>query len=241
MKLSWVRRSVVALAAALAVTAGIAPGAAHATGGQPQVFPPGSSPYGKSYREWSARWWQWAYSVPASVNPLFDETGAKCGQGQSGKVWYLAGVFNASGTASRECDVPEGKALLFPILNDEFDNKICIEPNSHFSVKTLRSQAKQALDSATNLTAQVDGVSIDPTPFRTTSPTFNIKMPEGNIAQELGCVEGAGTYAPVVGDGWYIMLKPLSHGVHTVSFSGEVTDGPFAGFALSISYTLHVG
>jgi hypothetical protein len=37
------------------------------------------------------------------------------------------------------------------------------------------------------------------------------------------------------------MLRPLSAGVHTVSFAGQVPSGPFAGFALSIDYTLNVG
>ena len=30
-------------------------------------------------------------------HPLVDETGAKCGVGQSGQVWFLGGPFNNSG------------------------------------------------------------------------------------------------------------------------------------------------
>ena len=41
----------------------------------PGVLPANSKPYGKSYAEWSALWWQWAYGLPATGHPLFDEVG----------------------------------------------------------------------------------------------------------------------------------------------------------------------
>ena len=37
-----------------------------------RVFPPDALPFGKGYDEWSAEWWQWVFSIPASVNPLLD-------------------------------------------------------------------------------------------------------------------------------------------------------------------------
>ncbi len=30
----------------------------------PGVLPVNSKPYGMTYGEWSAKWWQWAYSIP---------------------------------------------------------------------------------------------------------------------------------------------------------------------------------
>src|SRR5213594_853400 len=59
----------------------------------PDVFRPGSSPYGVSYGAWSARWWQWALSIPKATNPILDTTGANCAQAQSGPAWFLAGTF----------------------------------------------------------------------------------------------------------------------------------------------------
>ena len=90
---------------------------AFAQGGNPnpRVLPVHSSPFGSTYGEWSARWWQWVLSVPAATNPLNDTTGAQCAQGQTGKVWFLAGTF--VGPVTRTCTVPQGKALFFPILN----------------------------------------------------------------------------------------------------------------------------
>ena len=52
-------------------------------------------------------------------------------------------------------------------------------------------------------------------------------------------ITAAGTYAPIVGDGIYIMLAPLAAGEHTVHFHGRLPD--FGNFTLDILYHLTVG
>src|SRR5258706_8430346 len=90
----------------------------HAQGANPGVAPPQSNPYGASYGEWGSRWWQWAYSLPVSQNPLFDETGAFAANGQPYKqVFFLAGVYNSTGQAERTITVPAGTALFLPVVN----------------------------------------------------------------------------------------------------------------------------
>jgi hypothetical protein len=231
-------RAIVAFVTVVALAIGLSPTGANAASSRSPVFPPSSTPYRQSYNEWTARWWQWAWSVPARVNPLLDETGKNCGQGQSGQVFYLAGVINVSGSATRDCKVPQGKALFFPILNNEFDNFVCVDPDTHFTVKQLRAQAKAQMDGATALSATIDGTAIDVGGFRFTSPRFNITLPSKNLANALGCNDVAGTYGPAVGDGYYLMVKPLSRGTHTVSFSGSL---PAFNFTLNITYHLSVG
>src|SRR6267378_5783893 len=70
----------------------------------------------ESFKELSTEWWQWALSIPTSVNPLLDATGGKGVVGQRGSVWFLAGVFGG-GTATRDCQVPDEKRLFFPVIN----------------------------------------------------------------------------------------------------------------------------
>ena len=50
------------------------------------VFSPTSSqPYGMSYAEWTAKWWQWFISIPGDNNhPINDATGASCSRNQAG-------------------------------------------------------------------------------------------------------------------------------------------------------------
>ena len=50
------------------------------------VFPADSKPYGLTYDEWTAKWWQWGYSIPKDINPAYDDTGKNCAQKQNGPV-----------------------------------------------------------------------------------------------------------------------------------------------------------
>jgi len=38
------------------------------------IFPVDSNPYGTSYADWTAKWWQWAFSIPKENHPLLDKT-----------------------------------------------------------------------------------------------------------------------------------------------------------------------
>ena len=40
-----------------------------------ELFTPESIPFGLTYNEWTARWWQWAYSIPSDVHPAYDDSG----------------------------------------------------------------------------------------------------------------------------------------------------------------------
>jgi len=209
----------------------------------PQVLPPHAAPHGHTYGEWGARWWQWALAQPAAVNPLFDTTGAYCGQGQLGPVWFLAGAFG--GTFVRSCSVPAGKALFFPVVNQEWDNFVCVEPDSTLDVAGLRAFAKSVIDLTSGLAVTVDGASVQglgtglTTSYRVTSPVFSYTLPPANVVLALGCADAApGTYTPIVDDGVYLMLAPLPAGPHIIRIQAE---NPAFGFFLDVTYNLVVG
>jgi hypothetical protein len=60
-------------------------------------------------------WVRWAESLPWLDGPIKDQTGEHCADGQDGPVWYLAGT--AGGPVVRQCDIPAGKQLFFPLIN----------------------------------------------------------------------------------------------------------------------------
>jgi hypothetical protein len=204
-----------------------------------RVLPPQSMPYGLSYGDWSVRWWQWAYGLPVAGHPLFDESGADCAAGQSGPVWFLGGVFNVSGTATRdECTVPAGKALFFPIINVEWDN-ICPPVDPPLTEAELAATAASWMDLATDLVCELDGRPVQNlSAYRFTAGPFSVHMPTGNIWDFFGCDAPAGTYAPLLPDGIFVMLAPLSAGPHTLHFKGTI--GAPVNFTLEITYHLTV-
>ena len=204
-----------------------------------QILPLDSSPYGNTYGEWSARWWQWALSIPAATNPVLDETGAHCAEGQSGPVWFLAGSF-FGGTFERTCTVPPDKALFFPIVNAAFGAAVfdCepTQPGVPCNITALRAAAAASMDPVT-IEASIDGVPVPQLrDFRVQSPVFSVTLPEGNVV-----AVPSGTYAPMVSDGYWLMLAPLSAGAHTIHFKNEITGGPFAGTATEVTYHLTIG
>ncbi len=203
----------------------------------PRVLPPHSRPYGKSYAEWSAKWWQWVLSIPASVNPNLDPTGEFSDQGQSGPVWFIAGNFG--GDVTRSFNVPAGKALFFPIVNQEWDNYLWLDPDTNSTIEEMRAILRDSIDGAINLACEVDGVPIRglknvlTTRYRVESVPFAITLPPDNLYQAVGCLDCfPGTYSPAVGDGVYLMLAPLSVGEHTITFHAEV---PAYGFTLTVT------
>jgi hypothetical protein len=195
----------------------------------PGVAPVNSSAYGKTYGEWSAEWWRWCFSLPADHHPLFDT--ADCSAGQSGHVWFLGGTFTAVtgedgttiGEATRECAVPSGTALFFPILNTECAT---VEGNGETEEElrdcvTFLGSGVENPDS--NPQCTIDGVAVrDLNSFRVQSPLYTYgPLPDNNLLQAFGLDAPAGTESLSVSDGIYVMLAPLSKGQHTIHFSGS--------------------
>jgi hypothetical protein len=199
------------------------PFTASAKNPNPGVLPPNASPNGSTYGEWSARWWQWALGQPADVNPVLDTDGKFCNQGQAGPVWFLAGTF--CGDAERNCTVPTGKMLFFPIYSCPyigFPTDLNDTPK-----KALKEAAKCVTEwlQQGSLTAEVDGTSIgDLGSYRKKSPIFEVKLPVDNVAgitadQCPATKRGDLLCRPNAADGVYLMLAPLSRGEHVIHFS----------------------
>ncbi|MEU0160013.1 signal protein [Streptomyces sp. NPDC006261] len=65
--------------------------------------------------ELQGRWWTWAASEPEEANPVADEDGSACDRNQPEDVWFLAGT--SGGEVKRACTVPEGRPIVFPLVN----------------------------------------------------------------------------------------------------------------------------
>ena len=202
------------------------------SGGNPGVVPPNTNAHGTTYGEWGARWWLWALSLPADANhPLFDETGIDCGRGQSGPVWFLGGVFNVSGTATRDlCIVPPGTTLFFPVLNVLFSTAT----GDGATEAVLRAGATAFTATAIDLACEVDGSAIKNLQgYRAQSPLFTYgPLIDNNI---FGLASGL--TSPAISDGYFLMLSPLSPGPHTIHFHGTFPTCPFT---LDVTYNLTV-
>jgi len=182
----------------------------------PGILPPQSAPHGQTYGEWAAKWWQWAFSIPADRNPLTDTTGEFAGEGQSGSVWFVAGTFGDS--VERSYTVPAGKTLFMPVYNWIFGASVwdCepTMPGVPCDVPTLQANAAEQTETAAILDVFIDGVVVQNVwAYRAMSPgPFPIVYPENSV---LGV--DAGVYCPNVTDGYWLMIAPLPTGQHVIS------------------------
>jgi hypothetical protein len=174
----------------------------------------------------SVKWWQWLASIPENKNPILDDH--PCDVKQFGSFFYLVGTFG--GSAERQCTIPKDKGIFFPIINvvSTFDKN---DPNSN-TINKVRKQASDFIDGATNLQASVDGVSISHiNKLRAQSPPFKLKVPENNA---FGIPPD--TYI-AISDGYWVALKPLIVGQHTIHFSANI---PANNFNVDVTYHVTV-
>lgn len=172
--------------------------------------------------EWSRRWWEWALSFENDLSPVADRTGVQCGNRQSGDVFFLAGTYGTARTV-RTCRVPADKYLFFPLINYVFTPTRTGMP----TCAQVTRDAERITDGAELLVLEVDGVRYgDLQRHRQVSPEcFNgwARHPSG------------ARLFPSASNGYYVMLKPLSRGLHTLNFGGALPR-----MSQAVSYTLIV-
>ena len=176
----------------------------------------------RSLSEWSVAYLQWIASFPRDNSPVSDATGALCAAKQDGDVWFLA---TSDGTAPvvRACSVPAGKSVFVPIAvtMERSGNK---EPD-------CASMARIAADTLSHhvsrLSMAIDGQAVDNlASYRVaTADCFALGL------RQVPRVAARGTVA----DGYYVMLKTLAPGPHTIVVSSR-----FDSTALSTTYRLDV-
>jgi hypothetical protein len=198
----------------------------------PGVFSIDAKPYGVTYAEWTARWWQWVTSLPKEDNPNYDYTGEKCAKGQEGPVWFLGPTFG--GSAERTCTMPAGKSILFPILTSSCD--YITYPNIKTESDLLECAMKGNEEGV--MEASVDGVKLkDLQNYRIQSGLFNITIPENNV------FGGPSGISEAMVDGFFVFLEPLTPGRHEIHFAGSVVDNPTTGvqsYSTDVTYHLIV-
>jgi hypothetical protein len=177
-------------------------------------FPEEDKPYGLSYGQWTAKWWEWCFSSPMSTNPLTDDTGEYSHFNQSGPVWFLCGTFGENKFPNRNCKIPRGKGILFPVINYIFvldsDIRTDYEVTQH---------VKRDIDDIVKLEATIDDWAVPA--FRVASDPliFHINIREEN---KLGFPVGVNRASA---DGYWIFLRSLPPGEHRLFFHGSCSGG----------------
>lgn len=179
---------------------------------KPKVASPNERYQGKTYNQWSAAWWQWNMELPLAGHPSIDSPDFDVRAGQRGNVWFLAAPF---GTVERTCTIPKNKSLFIGLLDAEASDLEGLGT-------TVVEQSVAAMDLANHIVVStlfctIDGVSVNHlNRYRKLSRQFEFTAPTPWI---FGGTGGEGT---AVGDGYYVLIEPLSKGQHTIHYGGLI-------------------
>lgn len=177
-----------------------------------EILAPGSSVAGKTIGEWTGEWWNWAHSFGAGENPLVDAGGILATENQTAPVFFVGGT--VGGKPIRTYDVPDDKYLLIPLVAANYALSGGEDP------LWARDQVRQVIDDTASLNFSLDGVpvpQVDLFTHREESGFFTDVIAPGNYSGDP-----SGAWADSFADGYWLMLEPLSAGVHQIRFGGNV-------------------
>lgn len=198
----------------------------------PGIYSKDSAPFGISYGDWLAKYFQWFIQIPADIHPREHYTPDSCSIDQSGPVWFLTDILK--GAEERTCTIPSEKAIFLPILTGvSWDDKSNPLPKSEQDV----INGATAGNEYAVISAMLDGREIkDLKSYRAQSSWFNITVPDNNVFNNKPGVWKA------IADGFFLFVEPLPPGNHTLQFTVSVLNPIVSeyNYAATLKYNLEV-
>jgi hypothetical protein len=194
------------------------------------VFTANDKPYNMTFSDWAREWWQWHLSISdikenkSLAHPRDSYSSEKCSWNQNdGPVWFLPDGADRSDLSIpeiRECNVPEGKALLVQIVGSG-----CSTGEGLKNDQELLDCAVWVLPTA-EFSASIDGIEVmntknDPNDRK----EFYVKPFKTNLTyveRSYYPVE-PGTYDGMVA-GYYLFVPPLPVGKHEIQFKESAVE-----------------
>lgn len=183
------------------------------------LFPIKYRPYGLTYGEWSAKWWQWLLSIPRSASPAIDTTGEKTKSSQCDQnVFFLCQTVESlrgRKAQDRTISMKAGKSIFIPIIN-----WISIMGIDGQSDEQLLIVAKDRMNVVSELQVNINGVKITESfeQYRAQSPFFEVMLPEDNIFHLTSGLRRT------VADGYWLFLKPVYKDIRLTTY-GSCSSG----------------
>jgi hypothetical protein len=184
------------------------------------LFPVQSHPYGFSMDTWAENWWRWEMSIPSDQNPLF-HTDFDCSTNQTGPVFFIPPVAVGSQNLVRSCTVEHGKALAFS-LSTVLNDYPCPDPTfqpapgqSLFNFLLTGAMAGNA--DVAEIDVTLDGVPLnDVLSYHVDSKDLFFFKGDLSLQTTLdSCITGG--FQPAAVDAFFVLVKPLPPGHHTIT------------------------
>jgi hypothetical protein len=179
-----------------------------------------SCPYGVTYGQWTVRWWNWFMSAPKYTNPILDKTGRFASVNQpSDYVWFLAGKLGDGkrDIPNRFCKIPGSRSILFPVINCEAN---CVEYPELANEIDIINKVERDENTIVLKECLVDSKPVPAQRIKSDPVVFDLKIVKDNA---IGIEGPRRTIASA--DGYWVFLKSLSAGKHSIEFHGSCENG----------------
>ena len=195
-----------------------------------EQFSKTDSPYGRPYYDWVANWWNWTLSIPTD-----EETDRFSGLSDNGCLIHDEGSVvmlvdtAAGGYITQKCEIPSNKAIFLTIWTGVCNTQDTDIKNA--TSKGLSECARKQDLGRIYGEVKIDNIpvgKVDVTDYTTNlieniteiyTNQFNLTLPEDSH----GVVPKVGTF-PAVAHGWFVFLKPLPPGEHTIFYKNSVEE-----------------
>jgi hypothetical protein len=193
------------------------------------VFHKDELPFGKPYEDWVQDWWRWNAAIPGDPETTF--AGVKengCLINKEGPVAMLIDPA-IGGVLHQRCEISSNQGILFPAWSAECDGSVKGWQNKSF--QELSKCARDLDLGKVTVKTWVDNkplAQVEAEDYKTINlinatelytKAFNITTPENSQLQ----MDYPGIYPGAV-HGWFIFLKPLPAGEHSVRYVNDVRE-----------------
>ena len=154
------------------------------------------------------------------MNPVLDESGKFASVNQPSRhVWFLAGKIGSENKniPKRTCNIPASRSILFPVINCEANP---LESPELVTKRDLMDHVSNDENTIVLKESFVDDKYVTPQRVKSDPEVFEVELDVNNA---FGVVGGGKTFAAA--DGYWVYLKPLPPGKHSICFRGSCEYG----------------
>lgn len=159
-------------------------------------------------------------STPRFMNAVIDESGKFAPVNQPlDDVWFLAGIVGdeSKSIPDRFCRIPASRSILLPVINCEVNPLECPELHTHHD---LIERVSSDESNITLKECSVDGKPVLVQRVKSDPYVFELEINNNNV---YGVEGHQSTWAAA--DGYWVFLRPLPAGKHSILFRGSCEMG----------------
>ena len=193
------------------------------------VFQKDEMPFGKPYEDWVQDWWRWNAAIPGDPETTF--AGVKengCFVNKEGSVVMLVDPA-LGGKHHQRCEISSDQGILISAWSAVCSSAVKGNENKSFNELSECAKGYDLGKVTANVwvdnkpIAQVNAEDLKTTNLinvtELSTKGFNVTFPENSNLE----VDYPGTH-PSAAHGWFIFLKPLPVGEHTVRYVNDVRE-----------------